>query len=337
MKRFVICSWWLVSICFIANGQTDASAKKCMDCHGKLTEKKIIHQPLTDCSKCHQPNGRKHPNEDEEEGFSLIKKIPQLCYACHEEKKILQEHIHPPVKDGDCFSCHDIHSSKNEHLLVVAPPALCFSCHTDLKDSIEKSSIVHQAVKLKNACSNCHSPHSSPEKRMLLIAQPTLCLKCHNKPIEQANHILLNMKQLIEKSKYVHGAIENNGCAVCHNPHYSGEYFLLDTIFPNGNYAVGKKENFALCFKCHETTLIDDSLSTETGFRKGEENLHFKHVNKDKGRSCINCHNVHASNSLYLIADKVRFGNWEMPIRYTRTKKGGSCMPGCHGEKKYER
>lgn len=313
------------------------STSTCLNCHIKLAEKKVIHPTVKeDCLKCHEPNGKEHPQEDVE-GFNLTQKVPQLCFSCHDEKKLKQEHLHSPVKEGDCFSCHEVHSSKNEHLLVVIPPALCYSCHTDLKDTIYKSSLVHSAINEKKSCINCHSPHSSGEKKILLIQQPTLCLSCHNKPIVKKEHTIPNMKQLLEKSKYIHGAIENNGCAICHNPHASNNSFLLNTTFPQGNYAEGKKENFAVCMKCHESTLIEDSISTETGFRNGEENLHFKHVNKKKGRNCINCHNVHASNNLFLIADKTNFGNWEMPIRYTRTKKGGSCFPGCHAEKKYER
>ncbi|MCX6291677.1 MAG: cytochrome c3 family protein, partial [Bacteroidetes bacterium] len=297
-----------------------------------------IHKPVTnECDKCHQSNGKEHPKEDVE-GFKLIKEVPQLCYSCHEQSTIEKEHIHAPIKEGDCLSCHTVHSSNAEHLLTVAPPGLCYSCHNDLQKTIETAAVEHRAVKEGKFCLNCHSPHSSSEKKMLVKAQPDVCFSCHDKKITVGDRILPNMKQLIEKSKFVHGAIENNGCSACHNPHASENKFLLAKTFPSGNYSSGQKENYMLCLDCHESSLFEDAQTTEsTGFRNGNKNLHFVHVNKEKGRTCLNCHNVHASNNLFLLADKVKFGEWDMPINFNKLPKGGSCAPGCHSEKKYER
>ncbi|HEY4799102.1 MAG TPA: cytochrome c3 family protein, partial [Bacteroidia bacterium] len=257
---------------------------------------------------------------------------------CHDQKSILKEQIHTPLKDGDCFSCHDVHSSKGEHLLSAPVPGVCFSCHTDLQKNVESATVKHGAITEKKACINCHSPHSSTEKKNLLKPQPDVCFDCHDKAIKAGDRVIPNMKELITKSKFVHGAIENNGCSVCHNPHGSSAKFMLNNKFPSDNYSTADKQNYALCLKCHESALFEEATTTEaTGFRNGDKNLHYLHVNKEKGRTCINCHNVHASNSLFLIASKVKFGQWEMPIKYTKLPKGGTCAPGCHGEKTYTR
>lgn len=321
-----------------SHAQNATVSNKCLECHGKLIEKKMIHKPVAEeCLSCHQSNGKEHPLEDVE-GFALVKDVPALCYSCHEEKNILKEEVHAPVKEGDCFSCHDVHSSKGEHLLSTAAPGLCYSCHTDLQNKVDSSSVVHSAIKIKKACVNCHSPHSSAEKKILQAAEPDLCYSCHDKTIAVGQRTIPDMKSMIVKSKYVHGAIENNGCSVCHNPHASNTKNLLTKSYPAGNYTAAQKQNYALCLECHESTLYEDAQTSEsTGFRNGETNMHFLHVNQPKGRNCSNCHSVHASNNLYLIADKVTFGEWKMPIKFVKLPKGGSCAPGCHTEKKYER
>jgi len=70
-----------------------------------------------------------------------------------------------------------------------------------------------------------------------------------------------------------------------------------------------------------------------TGFRNGERNLHWVHVNKKtKGRTCRTCHEVHASKRPRLVAESVPFGKrgWRLPLNFEKTETGGSCQPGCH-------
>lgn len=319
------------------SGQEASATKKCVDCHSKTVGKKLVHGPVASgCENCHTSNGKAHPLEDVE-GFSLVAQVPELCYGCHDLKKT-DEHMHPPFAEGSCLDCHEIHSSNEQFFVSIKAPGLCYSCHSDLNDSIKSLPVVHQAVTENKSCINCHSPHSSGQKKILLSDEQTLCFSCHDKNITVGTRTIPNMKQLIEKSKYIHGAIENNGCAFCHNPHASRNSFLLNKAFPVGNYAPGKKENYELCFSCHETEMITEPVTREaTGFRNGDKNLHYLHVVAEKGRSCTNCHNVHASNNLYLIADKTKFGKWDMPVKYTRIDKGGSCAPGCHTEKTYKK
>lgn len=331
----------IVLALFSANAafsQAALTENKCLECHSKLISKPVQHSPVAlNCGSCHQSNGKEHPKEDEE-GFKLTKEIPALCFSCHDQATIMKEEVHPPLKEGDCLSCHDVHSSKNEHLVSALPPALCYSCHNDLETAVKESKTPHKALFEGNSCGNCHSPHSSAEKKILIKPQVELCLSCHNKEMKSSGRVIPNMKMNLQRSKYVHGAIENNGCTACHNPHASNNNSLLQKPFPVGNYSAVNKTTYDLCMECHDKTLYEDAKTTEsTGFRNGENNLHFIHVNKEKGRTCLNCHNPHASNSLFLITDKAKFGNWNMPIKFNKLPKGGSCAPGCHGEKTYTR
>ncbi|MDH5604858.1 MAG: hypothetical protein OEY51_13000, partial [Cyclobacteriaceae bacterium] len=120
--------------------------------------------------------------------------------------------------------------------------------------------------------------------------------------------------------------------------HSTDKHTLLVADFPEGSYAAAEVNNFILCFMCHSPGLFQDK-ETESGtnFRDGKKNLHFTHVNGQKGRNCTMCHNVHGSKAVKLIAENVKFGNWDMPIKYTPNEKGGSCQPGCHEKKTYTR
>jgi hypothetical protein len=49
------------------------------------------------------------------------------------------------------------------------------------------------------------------------------------------------------------------------------------------------------------------------------------------------CHAIHASRLPKLMAEKVSFGDWEMPVNFIITDQGGQCTPGCHAKATYDR
>jgi hypothetical protein len=58
---------------------------------------------------------------------------------------------------------------------------------------------------------------------------------------------------------------------------------------------------------------------------------------EEKGRTCNLCHEVHASAKPKLIKETTSFGTWQLPLNFTPTATGGSCMPGCHRMRGYDR
>ena len=80
-------------------------------------------------------------------------------------------------------------------------------------------------------------------------------------------------------------------------------------------------------------------VRNQTGFRNGTDNLHYRHVaRKQKGRTCLACHSVHASSGQKLInPEGIPFGQWKIPIRFVATETGGGCVPGCHRSLDYDR
>ena len=137
----------------------------------------------------------------------------------------------------------------------------------------------------------------------------------------------------------LHGPINNSICTPCHDPHGSQYAKLLVKEFPAGEYTPYDDKEYVLCFSCHDRNLLKfPDTSFATGFRDGDRNLHYLHVNKkDKGRNCTFCHNMHGSSNPKLIADSVPFGKWSLPLKFVKTETGGSCSPGCHKQYNYDR
>jgi predicted CXXCH cytochrome family protein len=175
-------------------------------------------------------------------------------------------------------------------------------------------------------CTGCHDPHQSNVKFMLKGEGMQLCIICHDK----------NMFQ----GKSVHGPITKGDCSACHSTHGTQYPHLLKKYFAEEFYMPFNKENFDLCFGCHNNQMADDlRTDTQTDLRNGFINIHYIHVNKDeKGRSCKVCHDPHAASQPRLISDKIPgFGKWRIPIRFTKTDTGGTCVVGCHKPKSYDR
>lgn len=263
------------------------------------------------------------------------------CLACH-ISTIKKRVKHQPTT-YDCMKCHKSNGNKHPQkdtvgfTLVDENQGLCFSCHSNLKSNIEKAFYIHKAVMGNKYCTNCHSPHASNQKKLLVLKEKELCLTCHNKTYSGNTGNIKNMKRHLKINQYKHKPVET-GCISCHNAHFSEYKFLLNKKNPEGAYAKASKENFELCFSCHNREMIEHSLSeTVTNFRNGNENMHYAHTQGKKGRNCNLCHDVHASNNQFLMTKTATFGSWKMNINFTVSENGGSCNTGCHADKKYNR
>lgn len=263
------------------------------------------------------------------------------CLTCHGDL-IKNSVVHPELASS-CDICHTPtgkeHPQKNVKGfgLTEKLPVLCFNCHSDFQEKSDTLRVVHGPMKDQSSCINCHNPHSSPNKTLLIDGTNDLCLNCHNRTIAGDSVKIRNIRQSITNAKSIHQAIEG-GCVTCHNPHFSEKRALLAGNFPSGQYINATAENLELCFMCHDTDLLEaKTTENRTNFRNGKTNLHYVHVKSEKGRNCTMCHDVHGSVNERLIVDKLKFGNWEMKIKFVPAENGGSCLTACHSEKKYDR
>jgi len=294
------------------------------------------HPPVAagDCSSCHDNHQSDYPKR-------LVADGNALCFTCHPDKQegLKKKSVHPPVQQ-DCVQCHAPHGSGQKALLLAVVPALCANCHPNETALIEKASVKHGPMLDAKACMNCHAPHFADNGRLLQLPQLELCLSCHNKAQRTERGMVRDMKAWLAANKNAHGPVQQKDCVACHGPHGSDYWRMLVRYYPADFYTSFSDGKYALCFTCHDKEAFRElRTETATGFRNGTKNLHFVHVNKaGKGRTCRACHEVHADNGTgHHIRETVGFSGWAMPLNYSQTKSGGSCAPGCHGEKAYAR
>jgi len=301
----------------------------CFTCHeDAIFMKDNKHGPVEegDCIACHRPHSS--PNS------ALLIAPPdngELCFECHEDRKeeFTMEYIHAPAAEN-CAGCHDPHSSKAEYMLKESGGKLCAMCHEDaspeIYESINTAKVKHPPVS-DGQCVKCHRPHSSNYASILKDSLEKLCVSCH-----------VDLGDIISESKNRHGPVQTGDCSACHNVHGSQYTKLLARFYPTNFYSEYGPQKYDLCFGCHNKDIAKTKKTeTLTSFRDGSYNLHFFHVNSQKGRTCTACHDAHASNQAKHIRYEVPFGAWSYPINMTKQDTGGGCVVGCHAPKDYDR
>jgi len=297
-----------------------------------------VHGPASvgACGACHEPHVSHNP-------MLLVEDGRDLCLKCHLRTEMELENkpiVHAPAL-GDCRVCHDPHATDEPSLLYTDPASLCVECHQDIAHIVDEATTQHDAVTTKRACLNCHTAHASDHAGLLRKDSRHLCFECHNEPIENPHGPdLINMKELIDTGTSLHGAITQRSCIECHEIHGSDHRRLLTNEYPSELYFPFAESKYALCFSCHDRNLVTaEHTDSATSCRNGDTNLHYMHVNREKGRSCRVCHDAHAASRDKHIRDSVPYGpaGWELPIGYTPLPAGGTCAAGCHEPFEYNR
>jgi len=307
----------------------------CFDCHDEGEHKgDYIHGPNAagNCSICHDSHSSDHAG-------LLIASADRLCVNCHMDKDYSGDgsHMHTPLADG-CTGCHNPHASAHVYQLISEPGSLCSMCHEDIVEKAEQAVHPHAPVQKENGCVSCHDAHGSPFENNLRREPLALCLNCHDKPIIGTDGKDHNIAEILRQNPNKHGPVADGNCSGCHDPHGSDVYKLLLADYPEAFYIPYREKAYDLCFLCHESDLVKNAVtSVQTGFRNGDQNLHYLHVNREKGRTCRACHMAHASSLPRHIREETPFGRWDIPIQFEQTKTGGTCSPGCHKAYRYDR
>jgi len=291
------------------------------DCHAILGKAKVVHPPVADrdCEACHTATSQPHPGAG---SMALTARGRDLCLNCHDDPAKDQPFVHPPVADG-CIDCHSPHQSGNAKLLLQPDGKLCLMCH----EGVMVGKQVHGPVKAEN-CAMCHAPHASKNQALLVRPGNELCLSCHPQ-----------IAQIIARARSQHEPVAKGRCWECHAPHASDFPPYLRANYPLELYANYGREQYALCLNCHDPNAFEyDRTSEATSFRNRDQNLHYFHVTQlGKGRSCKVCHGVHGSDQPRLIQSRSsHFGKWQIPVYFSQTDTGGTCVAGCHRPKSYD-
>lgn len=309
----------------------------CLDCHDDVAQGGLYHdaEKIDACTACHEP----HSSDTDSH---LRTKTPALCYSCHRDIKdrvgAEGAMIHGPVSMG-CATCHDAHKKLAGKGLAKASPALCVDCHDDFESTVADMSARHHLLIEGKNCANCHDSHVSEFDHLLSNDTQTVCLSCHNEDVKSATgEIIKNLKDVLAEDVHRHGPGKSLDCAACHEPHAGKEFRFLRGQYPQKLYSPYSSKAYSLCFNCHDESLAAADTTEETGFRDGQRNLHYVHVNKQrKGRTCRACHSWHVSSNTQMLAESVPFGQWRIPVNFTASEDGGSCNSGCHRSQAYSR
>jgi predicted CXXCH cytochrome family protein len=317
----------------------DPAQGLCTECHDEGEEDmEFIHGPVAvgACIVCHESHSSSHAK--------LLTKSPKsLCIECHQDNEptgLDARHQHKPFEQG-CTTCHDPHASDFRYQLNSDTPELCFTCHDGVRNLVGKAAVVHGPVAEGESCTGCHNPHFTRLPYLQKWTQPELCLKCHDRMIQTTyGRTLQDMALLLTENTNHHGPIREGACTACHQPHAGEHFSLLFMEYPPEFYAPFEPKRYALCFSCHLADLVEDESGTGlTGFRDGDLNLHWLHVNQKKGRTCRACHEVPASKRPFHIREAVPYGTsgWMLELNFEQTKDGGACTPACHKTRDYRR
>jgi predicted CXXCH cytochrome family protein len=308
----------------------------CEQCHEGTIKGKWTHEPISTggCLACHSPHRSDYPK-------LLRQETTAVCLGCHvvfadRVKKL--PNVHEPMNKG-CLECHDAHASDSAKLLKRPMRELCFSCHEDIQLTVERARTPHGALKEIGECMNCHEPHAAGQSHLLRDTTEKLCLKCHNREIQTPSGKIPDMTNVLATGNSLHGPLTINDCTVCHQIHGGARPRLLVKQYPSSFYSPFQEDSYELCFSCHDPSLALVPRTTSlTGFRDGDKNLHYVHVNqKEKGRTCRACHEIHAGESQKLIRKTAYFGDYKIPVDFSPTATGGTCSPGCHDSASYNR
>ena len=330
--------------CHNPHGSTDKRflkagllSEQCFQCHTETVVGSHVHKPVAegDCLGCHMPHSA---------DFAHLLKIPgeSLCLTCHEQISQRIDSaivVHDPITTGSCTDCHDAHASDTPSQLVMPPSQLCVSCHEQVELDASQATFRHSPLFDERSCLNCHQPHAGPHAALLMDDPVAACLACHDKPIErQDGRTVASVAEIAARGMHPHGPLAEQRCSGCHLPHGAEHSRLLTANYTTNFYEPFSLEHYALCFQCHDQKLALEATTEGTGFRNGDRNLHFVHVNTEKdGRACRTCHTIHVSKATKQIAETVPYGQWKLPLNYLPTPTGGSCNAGCHRLATYDR
>ena len=312
--------------------------KLCFMCHDKkIASGKFVHGPMLvgGCSACHNPHQTDFPKLMNASGNDT-------CFTCHTDTAEAfkgKKFVHKPAGEK-CVKCHNPHAGDYKFLFnAEGSRDLCLSCHSSIKKQIDTVKVKHAGLETPKKCLACHDAHASNYPKRLPKSPMDSCMMCHDKELGSGKDKIADMKTLLAKNSIHHGSIKEKDCSSCHNTHGSDNFRILRKYYPPVFYAPFDPKNYASCFECHEKTLVTEPKTTTlTGFRNGNQNLHFVHVNKAiKGRTCKACHDAHATNNPRHIRDAVLFGAWALPVGFQKSANGGTCSSGCHQKFDYDR
>ncbi len=190
---------------------------------------------------------------------------------------------------------------------VKGEELVCSNCH----EKLTQGRVVHPA--LEEGCDACHEVE--------LVEKPKKGEPPHTvTPIDDVNDLCSGCHDVPEDLENVHSPIEDEGCTFCHDPHSSGQDFLLRSppydlcgqchrsALPTA-YASRHKPVLERCGFCHDVhgSAKDTYLKKSSPdlclecHTKIQKEIEAENPHPPAEEDCLNCHKPHASLDAYLL------------------------------------
>jgi predicted CXXCH cytochrome family protein len=226
--------------------------------------------------------------------------------------------------------------------IILKPGASCItaSCH----QGMEKKKYVHAIGVDGMKCNRCHEilTEGKHDFKKIPAEAMFLCSQCHRADVLAPEDVTESPPKVIsdDSANKLHKPFAEGKCTACHDAHSSNYPKHLKLSFPDGIYAPYEEDTYALCASCHKDLakkMTEPRTLILTMFRNGNVNLHYRHVNKKKGRTCKACHHPHGLDKSGLLRETFAFGNRMLTVDFEETETGGQCSTTCHRIAKYDR
>jgi len=317
----------------VATSVAHAACASCHTSHAAAAQTGLMRfsTPENNCLDCHGGDG---PGKNVAADFKKLSVHPvSLELDAHSPREDL---VNPPVRHVTCADCHNPHAANSAPgtggqvsgaLANVAGisagggvlPAvtheyeLCFRCHGDSANrgpARVPRQLVQTNTRLEFAPGNMSfhpvetfgKNSSSPSLIPPLTTASLIgCGDCHNSDQSPAT-----------------GGTGANG------PHGSAFAPLLERQLLLTDGSPYNPGNFALCYKCHSSSVVDSSLATSWP-------EHQKHIEQYRA-ACTTCHDSHAATQPHLINFNTTYVQpLNGVLRYTSTGMNhGNCTLTCH-------
>jgi len=309
-----------------------AAENSCMNCHRTHAAKgkeRLLSTDLEEevCFSCHDG--------------STAKDIRSDFYKLSKHNVFAFQGVHDPTEDiktaprhVECAECHNPHSTNS---MNATAPGVSGNLRNVSGVTISGNKI-KQAIYEYEICLKCHGEDiyhiPSPAERMF---SSTANIRAAFQPTNASFHPVAargknstgNYTLLPE---YMPGS-SRIYCSDCHGsdsglkgPHGSSYEFILEKQYVTSDYSHWSRENYALCYKCHNAAALFNENT-------GSFPLHEKHV-RDQNTPCSVCHDPHGSPRYIGLLNfdlNVVFPNRIGELKFEILGSKGYCYLECHG------
>jgi predicted CXXCH cytochrome family protein len=308
----------------------------CASCHvphaaGAKEELTRFMAPEKNCALCHTSQG---PGQNVMDDFNKASAHP--IFISSESHSPQENPVNPPQRHVTCVDCHNPHAGSK----AVAGKVAVSGALEGVTGVTAGGAVVRNVQHEYELCFRCHGDSAARGPARV----PRQFVETDTRREFNPGNTSFHPVEAIGKNPLAPSLIQpltpasTMGCTDCHNndqgpanggtgargPHGSAFVPLLERKLLLTDGAPYNPDNFALCYKCHSSTVVDSQLATSWAY-------HQQHIEQYRA-ACTTCHDSHAANQPHLINFNTAY---VMPnngvLRYTSTGLNhGVCTLTCH-------